>query len=64
MNRELVQDESTQYPLPFYFIEIAHIFFNEAPDDVEDAERVRFLLEDIQNLRMAKLREGSHMLLK
>eukprot|EP00949_MAST-11_sp_MAST-11-sp1_P003254 g3254.t1 len=63
-NRPTLQGENTRYPLPFYFIEISHVLLNEAPDDVEDSERVRCLLEDIQNLRMAKLREGSHMMMK
>ena len=45
--------------LPFHYIEIAHSLFNHAADNIPDADRVRTLLEDLQNIRMSKLRQGA-----
>ena len=44
--------------LPFHYVEIAHILFNKASDDILDVDRVRMLIEDVQDVRMSKLRNG------
>ena len=62
---KMVLDEERAEPsaignrLPFHYIEIAHSLFNHAADNIPDADRVRTLLEDLQNIRMSKLRRGA-----
>ena len=50
--------------LPFHYVEIAHILFNKAADDILDVDRVRMLIEDLQDMRMSKLRNGVNKILK
>lgn len=45
-------------PLPYHYIEVASLLFECAADDIPEADRVRTILEDIQNVRMAKVRKG------
>ena len=52
------RDPNLSQKLPFHYIEIATIFFSDAPDDVEDLDRLRTLVEDISNIRATKLRKG------
>jgi len=56
LEREKTNDEFQD--LPYHFMEIVSILFNSAVDDIEDADRIRTLLEDIQNVRQTKIRKG------
>jgi GINS complex subunit 2 len=50
--------------LPFHYVEISHILFNHASDNIEDVDRIRTLIEDISGARATKIREGSTNLMK
>ena len=57
-------DEETQNgflsnSLPFHYMEIAHLIFNRAADNIPDADLVRTLLADIQNIREEKINAGA-----
>ncbi|OQR84906.1 DNA replication complex GINS protein PSF2, partial [Thraustotheca clavata] len=45
-------------PLPFHYLEIATMLLKFAPDDMEQAEKIRLILEDIQHSRQEKIRNG------
>eukprot|EP00903_Cladosiphon_okamuranus_P006410 g6274.t1 len=45
-------------PLPHHYLEIASLLLNTASDDIEEPDRVRTLLEDVENVRRAKMYEG------
>ena len=59
-----VEDGSLLKSLPFHYIEIAQLFFSEAPDDVTDLARLQTIIEDITNIRQTKLRKGMEQVLK
>ena len=59
-----VDDGSLLKNLPFHYIEIAQLFFSEAPDDVPNLARLQTLIEDITNIRQTKLRKGMEQVLK
>ncbi|DAZ96437.1 TPA: hypothetical protein N0F65_006483 [Lagenidium giganteum] len=44
--------------LPYHYLEFASLLFKNAPEDVEQIEHVRSLLEDLQNVRQDKIRNG------
>ena len=44
--------------LPHHYLEIASMIFERAPDNVAEESRVRTLIEDIENVRQAKIRKG------
>ena len=44
--------------LPFHFAEIKSLLFAAAADDIPNADQVRTLLEDIHDVRQAKIRRG------
>jgi hypothetical protein len=44
--------------MPLFYLETASIMFKYAPDNVEDVERCRQLIKDIEEVRMEKLRRG------
>ncbi|TMW65739.1 hypothetical protein Poli38472_008381 [Pythium oligandrum] len=44
--------------LPFHYLEIASLLFKHAAEDIEQVEHIRSLLEDIQNVRQDKIRNG------
>ncbi|TYZ66032.1 hypothetical protein PybrP1_009048 [[Pythium] brassicae (nom. inval.)] len=44
--------------LPFHYLEIASLLFKNAAEDIEHVEHIRSLLEDIQNVRQDKIRNG------
>ena len=44
--------------LPYHFAEVASLLFSAAADDVPEAEAVRTLLEDLSDVRQAKIRRG------
>jgi len=50
--------------LPYHYIEISSLMFDVAADDIKEGDRVRTTLEDIQNVRMAKIRRGIQLLAK
>ncbi len=45
-------------PLPFYYIEIAHLLLNNAKDDITLPDKVAVLLQDLENIRMDRIRLG------
>uniref|UniRef100_A0A7S2D0T8 DNA replication complex GINS protein PSF2 n=1 Tax=Octactis speculum TaxID=3111310 RepID=A0A7S2D0T8_9STRA len=48
--------------LPFHYIEIAASLIATSAEDIPDCERVRTILEDIQNLRWSKIRRGMQLI--
>jgi len=58
------QDEFS--PLPFHYMELSSFLLDKAAEDVEAScggvENVRTVLEDIQNVRMQKIRKGMQFL--
>lgn len=44
--------------LPFHYMEIGALICRSAAEDINDLERIRGLLEDIQNVRQDKIRNG------
>ena len=54
-----IEKESSQFSaLPFHFIEIAQLLLSESKDDFESPDQVRNLLQDIENVRMDRIRSG------
>ena len=49
--------------VPFHYIEISHILFNHASDNIEDVDHVRTLIEDISTARAEKLRGGANQVI-
>ncbi|KAI8911399.1 hypothetical protein PhCBS80983_g05706 [Powellomyces hirtus] len=45
-------------PMPFRFMEIAHLLLGCASDDIPQAETVRTLLKDLREARQSKARKG------
>ena len=61
MQKKKEENESPVHELqdmPTHYMEIASLLFQHAGDDVQNADRVRSLLEDIENLRQHKVRRG------
>ncbi|KAK7676875.1 hypothetical protein QCA50_020131 [Cerrena zonata] len=56
LTRETTMPEFSQ--LPFRFAEIAKVLLDVAFEDIENPEKLRSLLKDIQEARQAKSREG------
>lgn len=44
--------------LPFHYIEIAQLILNHAREDVTSPDRIAVLLQDIENIRMDRIRLG------
>ncbi|CAH0486756.1 unnamed protein product [Peronospora farinosa] len=44
--------------LPFHYLEIASLLLKNAPEDLDQSEHIRSLLEDLQNVRQDKIRNG------
>lgn len=44
--------------MPYHYMELASLVFQHAPDDMEDLVKIRTLMEDIQNVRQDKIRNG------
>ena len=54
-----IEKESAQFSnLPFHYIEIAQLLLSDAKDDFESPDHVRNLLQDIENVRMDRIRSG------
>jgi hypothetical protein len=45
--------------IPHHYIEIAALLFDNVPGDIQEADKVRALLEDIENVRQAKVISSS-----
>ncbi|CAM9248757.1 unnamed protein product [Choristocarpus tenellus] len=56
--REERDNDKSFTPLPHHYLEIASLLLNSASDDIVEADRVRTLLEDVENVRKAKMYEG------
>ena len=59
--QSVLRYEKTQedfYELPYHYIEIGSMLLDAASEDIENVDTVRSTLEDIQNVRMAKIRKG------
>lgn len=44
--------------LPFHYMEIAHLLLAYARDDIESPDQVAVLLQDIENIRMDRIKSG------
>ncbi|TDH71177.1 hypothetical protein CCR75_006342 [Bremia lactucae] len=44
--------------LPFHYLEVASLLLKNAPEDLEQGEHLRLLVEDLQNVRQDKIRNG------
>lgn len=44
--------------LPYHWLELGEILLEACPDDIPDADRVRGLLRDLREVRMAKMRSS------
>lgn len=56
-----VQAERTQNTLsdlPFHYMEIAQLLLTHAKDDISSPDRVSVLLQDIENIRMDRIKMG------
>jgi len=51
---------SVLHKIPEHYMEIAFQILQHASEDIEKVQQVRSLLEDIENLRQHKIREGLH----
>jgi len=54
---ERVLESQTLEPTDFYYAEIAKIVLKHAEDEFRDTEKIRMLLEDIQQVRAQKIRK-------
>jgi GINS complex subunit 2 len=50
--------EGTFQELPFHYVEIATLLLKTAGDEFSMPDRIRSLVEDIENVRMEKIRRG------
>lgn len=48
--------------LPYHWLELGEILLEATPDDFEEPDRVKQLLRDIREVRLAKLRNGVNVL--
>ncbi|KAI7902145.1 DNA replication complex GINS protein PSF2 [Cokeromyces recurvatus] len=44
--------------LPFHYMELSQMLLDAAPDDIPNAEQIHKILQDLQETREAKAREG------
>ena len=56
--QEKATDVANLQPLPNHYMEIASLMFKYAHDDIEDCDRVRSLVEDIQKFTAAQTSDG------
>jgi GINS complex subunit 2 len=50
--------QSTLGDLPFHYIEIAQLLLNNARDDINSPDKVAVLLQDLENIRMDRIKQG------
>ncbi|GAB7365257.1 hypothetical protein MBLNU230_g6340t1 [Neophaeotheca triangularis] len=48
--------------LPYHWLELSHLLLSHAGDDFADADAIKRLLRDLQEVRMSKLRKGFKVL--
>ena len=48
--------------LPYHWLELGEILLEAAPDDFEEPDRVKHLMRDLREVRLAKLRDGVNVL--
>ncbi|KAF1332881.1 DNA replication complex gins protein psf2, partial [Globisporangium splendens] len=60
LSARLEQEKNSEIfeELPFHYLEISSLLFKNAAEDIEHVEHIRSLLEDIQNVRQDKIRNG------
>ncbi|EGZ19885.1 hypothetical protein PHYSODRAFT_328060 [Phytophthora sojae] len=56
LEREKASDAFEE--LPFHYLEVASLLLKNAPEDLDQGEHLRSLLEDLQNVRQDKIRNG------
>ncbi|CAK4291419.1 unnamed protein product [Aphanomyces euteiches] len=59
--KERLEQETTSElfeELPFHYLEIAMLLIKHASDDMDQVETIRLVLEDIQQVRQEKIRNG------
>eukprot|EP01031_Cornospumella_fuschlensis_P026821 gene26821-32407_t len=59
--QDAVEHERTQKSLgklPFHYLEIATLLLQHAKDDLENSELISSLLQDVENIRMDRIRLG------
>ncbi|KAG7378868.1 DNA replication complex GINS protein PSF2 [Phytophthora pseudosyringae] len=56
LEREKTSDAFEE--LPFHYLEVASLLLKNAPEDLDQGEHLRSLLEDLQNVRQDKIRNG------
>ena len=59
---EKEQETNVFQDMPYHYMEISALLLQHAPEDIEDIERIRTLLEDIQNVRQDKIRNGLQLI--
>lgn len=47
--------------LPYFYMEVGHMLINNAKEDIPNAEKISSLLQDLENIRMDRLRLGITM---
>ena len=52
------RNQSTFEKLPFHYREISQLLLNHAREDIQSADRVQVLLQDLENIRMDRARMG------
>lgn len=52
------RNEKVLGELPFHYIEIAQLLLNNAREDIPSPDRVAVLLQDLENIRMDRIRLG------
>lgn len=52
------KNQATLGDLPFYYVEIANLILNNARDDVSQPDKTAALIQDLENIRMDRIRIG------
>ena len=52
------RNQTTFEKLPFHYREISQLLLNHAREDIQSADRVQVLLQDLENIRMDRARMG------
>ncbi|TFY71993.1 hypothetical protein EVG20_g1022 [Dentipellis fragilis] len=60
LSQETSKEEFSQ--LPFRFTEVAKVLLDIASDDIQNPDKIRYLLKDIREARQAKSRQGLQMI--
>jgi GINS complex subunit 2 len=52
------RSEQSLGKLPFHYLEISHLLMNNAHEDIQEPEKVSALLQDLEQIRMDRIRMG------